>query len=140
MESKRCTKCKKNLLLEQFRMNKRTGQLTKQCIKCLVIGKKSKEKHKCSHGKQRSDCKDPICGGGGGAYCQHQKIRSSCKDCGGDGRCEHQRIRSKCRDCGGGAYCQHEKIRYTCKECKGGSICQHDKEENAIQWVILLML
>ena len=44
-ESKKCTQCKRTLLLEQFRMNKRTGQVTKQCIKCLDIAKKNKEKN-----------------------------------------------------------------------------------------------
>ena len=40
MESKQCTKCQKFLLFEEFNMNKRTGQYTKLCIKCLDIGKK----------------------------------------------------------------------------------------------------
>ena len=46
MESKQCTKCKRTLLFEEFKMNKRTGQVTKQCIKCIDIVKKSIEKHK----------------------------------------------------------------------------------------------
>ena len=59
-ESKKCTQCKRTLLLEQFRMNKRTGQVTKQCIKCLDIAKKSIEKHKCSHGKKKPWCKENV--------------------------------------------------------------------------------
>ena len=126
MESKQCTNCKRTLLLEQFRTNKRTCQVTKQCIKCLDTSKKSKEKRKCIHGKQRSDCKDPICGGGG-AYCQHQKRRSSCKECGGGQICEHNKIRSRCKECGGSQICKHNKIRSCCKDCGGSQICEHDR-------------
>jgi len=31
------------------------------------------------------------------ALCQHQRVRSQCKDCGGSGICEHQRQRSTCK-------------------------------------------
>ena len=122
-ESKQCTQCKRTHLLEQFRMHKQTGQVTKQCIKCLDIAKKSIEKNKCQHGKRKNLCKD--CGGS--EICQHQKIKSYCKDCGGAQICEHNRVRSSCKDCGGGSICEHQRIRSTCKNCGGGSICSHDK-------------
>jgi len=32
-------------------------------------------------------------------FCEHQRQRSQCKDCGGGSICEHQRQRSKCKDC-----------------------------------------
>ena len=38
----------------------------------------------------------------GSSICEHQRVRSTCKDCGGSSLCEHQRQRSKCKDCGGG--------------------------------------
>ena len=59
MESKQCTQCKRTLLLEQFKTNKRSSQVTKKCIKCFDIGKKSRETNKSQHGKQRRYCKDP---------------------------------------------------------------------------------
>ena len=123
-ESKQCTQCKRTLLLEQFRMNKQTGQVTKLCIKCLDIAKKSEEKNKCSHGKKKSKCK--ACGGG--SICEHQKRRCYCKECGGGSICEHQRIRSICKECKGVGICKHNPIKYTCKICGGNGICQHDKE------------
>ena len=123
-ESKICTQCKRTLLLEQFRMNKRTGQVTKQCIKCLDIAKKSIEKHKCSHGKKKPWCKE--CGGS--QICIHLRQRSTCKECGGSQICQHQRIRSICKECGGSQICEHYKVRSICKDCGGGSICQHTKE------------
>ena len=89
-------------------MNKRTGQVTKQCIKCLDIAKKSIEKHKCSHGK-----KNPWC-----------------KECGGSQICKHKKRRCYCKECGGGSICEHNHIKYTCKECRGASIniCQRKEK------------
>ena len=104
MESKQCTKCKRTLLFEEFKMNKRTGQVTKQCIKCIDIVKKSIEKHKCQHGKQKSQCKD--CGGIG--ICEHDRVRSICKECGGSQICEHDRVRSICKEC-----CEYTSLHYT---------------------------
>ena len=105
-ESKKCTQCKRTLLLEQFRMNKRTGQVTMQCINCLDRAKKSIEKHKCSHGKKKPWC----------------------KECGGSQICKHKKRRCYCKECGGASICEHNHIKYTCKECKGGGRCEHDKE------------
>ena len=31
--------------------------------------------------------------------CQHNRIRSQCKECGGVSICQHNRIRSKCKTC-----------------------------------------
>ena len=93
-----------------FKVNTRTGQYTKLCIKCLDTDKKSRE---CEHQKRRSRCKE--CGGG--SICEHQKRRSNCKACGGGEICEHQRIRSVCKECGGSQICQHKRIRSSCKIC-----------------------
>ena len=131
------------LLLEQFRMKKQTGQYTKLCIKCLDIAKKSKEKHKCLHGKHKSICK--ICEGS--AICEHQRIRSSCKECGGGGRCEHNRVRSSCKECEGGQICQHQKRRSICKICdptghlanvvrsRISIALKHNKEMHSIEYI-----
>ena len=123
MESRQCTKCKKTLLLDLFRMHQRTGQYTKYCINCLDNEKKYIEKNKCKHGKQRPKCKDPECDGGG-AFCNHGKQRYQCRDpqCEGGGSfCKHHNIqKSNCRDplCGGGgSFCTHNKIKYQCPIC-----------------------
>jgi len=39
---------------------------------------------------------EPVQGVDGGSICEHQRIRSQCKDCGGSAFCEHQRRRSRC--------------------------------------------
>ena len=94
-------------------MNKQTGQVTKKCIKCLDINKKSIDKNKCEHKRQRSVCKE--CGGS--SICGHNKIRTRCKKCNGGHICKHQRIRSVCKDCNGGGICGHDKQRRQCKIC-----------------------
>ena len=70
MTEKICIRCKKSLLLDQFRVNKRTGQLNKTCILCL-------EKKKCIHGRRKSRCKDCK----GSEICEHDRIKSQCKEC-----------------------------------------------------------
>ena len=39
--------------------------------------------------------------------CEHNRVRSYCKECGGGGLCLHNRVRSKCKDCGGSGICIH---------------------------------
>ena len=78
MESKRCTSCRKIILLEEFKI-KRTGRYTNQCIKCLLILPRNIEikTNVAIHERQRSKCRDPECGGGG-AFCKHGKYRFQC--------------------------------------------------------------
>jgi hypothetical protein len=46
--------------------------------------------------------------------------------------CEHDRVRSVCKECGGGSICEHGRVRSQCKECKGGaSICAHSMRKSA---------
>ena len=77
----------------------------------------------CEHNRQRSTCKQ--CGGS--SICEHDRQRSTCKQCGGGSICEHDRQRSTCKECGGSAICEHDRIRSACKECGGGSICEHNR-------------
>ena len=78
---------------------------------------------KCEHKRIRSTCKE--CGGS--QICQHDKVRSQCKECGGSQICQHNRERSRCKECGGSQICQHDKRRLHCKECGGSGICQHNR-------------
>ena len=78
----------------------------------------------CEHDRIRSQCRE--CGGS--HFCQHGRIRSICRECGGGSVCEHGRRRTQCRECRGGSICEHDKRRSTCKECNGSQICQHNKE------------
>jgi hypothetical protein len=80
----------------------------------------------CQHQRIRSMCKE--CGGP--SICQHQRQRSKCKECGGASICQHQRQKSRCKECGGPEICQHQRIRSTCKECGGASICQHQRRRS----------
>ena len=56
--------------------------------------------------------------------CEHNKIRSRCKACGGSQICEHNKIKSVCKDCGGGSICEHGKRRSCCGLCGGSKICK----------------
>ena len=104
---KQCTRCKKFLSFEKFRVNKKSGQLTKICIPCLEKKKLYGDPNKCEHGKQRC----------------------LCKDCKGSSICEHNKRKSECRQCGGSQICELKKIRSYCKACCGGCICLHNREK-----------
>ena len=60
MESKRCTTCRRTLLLDQFKMFDRHKYI-KMCLKCRDQTKKSIQKYACIHGKARFTCRDPEC-------------------------------------------------------------------------------
>jgi hypothetical protein len=77
----------------------------------------------CEHNRYRSSCKE--CGGG--AICEHNKVRSICKECGGGRICKHNRQRSQCKECGGSQICQHNRFHSYCKECGGSQICEHNR-------------
>jgi len=105
---------------------KSSGLVCKTCKRCRGYKKMLHEKNKCEHNRIRSQCKD--CGGG--AICEHNRIRSQCKDCGGSAICEHNRIKSRCKDCGGGGICEHNRIRSQCKDCGGSAICEHNRKKS----------
>ena len=50
--------------------------------------------------------------------CQHGRIRSQCKECGGSSICEHGRARCRCKECGGASICEHGRIY--CDEYESG--------------------
>jgi hypothetical protein len=71
------------------------------------------EKNKCNHGRLKSTCKE--CGGS--QICEHNRIKSQCKECGGGSICEHNRMKSQCKDCGGSSICEHNRRKSRCKDC-----------------------
>jgi hypothetical protein len=74
---------------------------------------------KCIHNKYPYFCKE--CGGGG--LCEHDKVRSTCKDC---DICPHNKLKSRCFECDGNEICEHKIRRSYCIECKGSEICEHN--------------
>ena len=106
----KCGKCKSYKYPSQFFKN---GRRLKTCDDCRRRSKESKERNKCEHGREKSQCKD--CGGS--CICEHGRQRSVCKECGGASICEHGKLRSTCKECGGGSICEHGKLRKTCKDC-----------------------
>lgn len=118
VNSQKCQRCKVNYTLDNFDL-KRNGNILKTCKRCL---KKTRENY-CNHNRRRNNCKD--CGGS--SICEHNRERSKCKDCGGSSICEHNRIKSICKDCGGASICEHNKRRANCIDCGGSAICEHNR-------------
>ena len=81
---------------------------------------------RCEHGRVRSTCKE--CGGS--QICEHGRVRSTCKECGGGSIFEHGRERYRCKECGGSGICEHGRERNKCKECDGSGICEHGRERS----------
>jgi hypothetical protein len=82
---------------------------------------------KCEHGRIKSQCKE--CGGA--SICEHRRRKSECKECGGTSICEHGRHKSKCKECGGASICEHGREKSKCKECGGASICEHGRQKSS---------
>ena len=113
-------------------VHKRQKSNCKQCSKTCPHGK---IKHfckpcggcmYCKHGKAKSLCR--LCKAlkkGGGSICEHDRARTTCKDCGGGSLCVHGKNKRKCRACGGKNLCTHGREKYSCKDCKGKAICEH---------------
>jgi hypothetical protein len=58
--------------------------------------------------------------------CEHKKIKSQCKECGGPGICEHKRRRSRCKDCGGSGICEHgQQVGCGCSMSVNASRFEH---------------
>ena len=112
VQRKKCNRCKMNMTLDKFN-KKRDDNYMKICIECNVKNRDYLRVFKCEHNRIKSRCKD--CGGG--SICEHNRIKSTCKDCGGSSICEHNRIKSQCKDCGGSSICEHNRIKSTCKYC-----------------------
>ncbi len=58
--------------------------------------------------------------------CEHDKQKTSCKECGGKGICEHNKHKAYCKECGGSALCEHGKQKRYCKECGGSALCKSE--------------
>ena len=91
--------------------------------------------NKCEHNRRKSSCKE--CGGSD--ICEHNKRKSVCKECGGASICEHKKRKSRCKECGGSEICEHNKTKYRCKECGGGEICEHNKRKDQCKDCNLLL-
>ena len=56
-------------------------------------------------------------------FCEHNKVRYTCKECHGSGICEHNKHKTICIECRGALICEHLKRRYICKICNNIKIC-----------------
>ena len=124
VKHEKCNRCKCWRLPEDFLNEK--GRKIKTCLKCRALCKIYIEKNKCEHNRIKSQCKE--CGGS--QICEHNRQKSKCKECGGASFCEHNRIKSQCKECGGNQICEHNIRKSKCKECGGGHICEHNRQKS----------
>lgn len=120
-QKKKCIRCKNEKQMNEFLSD--AGRTLKTCKRCRDLKNTNREKNKCIHNLQKSQC--PECGGT--STCVHKKIKWRCKDCGGKSLCEHGKRKDNCNLCGGPAFCEHQKQKRYCKECDGSGLCQHKK-------------
>ena len=106
-----CNKCKCYRYPSDFLNNK--GRTLKSCKNCRDLSAKSRERCKCPHGRQKSQCVE--CGGS--YICEHGKRKNQCVECCGTSICEHGKRKNTCVECGGALICEHNKQRDHCKEC-----------------------
>ena len=111
-ERQKCIRCKMNLTLDKFK-KKRDDTYQKMCNECLDKAKINREKNKCEHNRVKSRCKECK----GASICEHNRVKSSCKECGGSSICEHNRRKSRCKECKGASICEHNRLKSQCKEC-----------------------
>ena len=55
--------------------------------------------------------------------CEHNKIKQTCRECGGSQICKHNKWKAVCRECGGSLICKHNKLKYNCNQCNGSQLC-----------------
>ena len=124
-----CQPCEKEFYKKNGRWHCLCNKRANRCLnpKCKVLGIKlglSVGGSICEHNRVRSRCKE--CSGG--EMCEHNRRHSQCKECGGSEICKHNRERSKCKECGGSQICEHNRQRSQCKKCGGGNICEHNRQ------------
>ena len=103
----------------------------------------------CIHGKKKAyvcrKCRDYAAKKGMKkkfVFCDHDRQKALCKECGGSSLCEHGKQIPTCVECGGSGVCEHLTAKTGCKECKenetgeemtfyrdhsASSICEHLK-------------
>ena len=97
----------------------------------------------CPHGKWRK----LVQGVRWVSICEHGRLRSQCKECGGSqclrarswrsavqgvrwvSICEHGRSALSARSAVGASICEHGRVRSQCKECGGSGICEHGRSQ-----------
>ena len=50
-------------------------------------------------------------------FCEHEKYKYQCRECGGTQICQHNKRKPCCRECKGSQICPHKKIKRACKKC-----------------------
>jgi len=82
--------------MECFERKKdKIDEYNKCCKVCSAKRKESRDKKKCSHGRDKSKC--PECDGE--EICPHKKLFKYCVVCDGHSLCPHDRKKLQCKEC-----------------------------------------
>jgi len=84
------------LPIECFERKKdKIDEYNKCCKVCIAKRKISRDKSKCSHGRDKTKC--PDCDGPN--ICCHKKLLKYCIICDGHSLCPHDKMKSRCKEC-----------------------------------------
>ena len=75
----------------------------------------------CEHNKRKDHCIQ--CGGS--AVCKHNRYKATCVACKGSRICKHNKRKERCTICGGISICEHGTYKERCVPCNGSQICEH---------------
>ena len=118
----KCSGC----LIKRASFGYKKEDKNKFCKDCKLDGMVDIIHKKCEHNRRKSTCRDCK----GSSICEHNRVKSTCRDCKGSLICEHNKHKSKCKDCKGSSICEHNRVKSTCRDCKGSSICEHNKQKS----------
>lgn len=62
--------------------------------------------------------------------CEHNRVRTQCRECKGSAFCIHDRRKAYCKLCKGSQLCIHEVARDYCKQCHGKRLCVHKYQKS----------
>lgn len=134
-----CNVCKKEDFTINFEVERK---VLKSCKSCTERIRENRRKNKCTHGKDKSKCRECLGGSicahninryyckecsNGKAFCHHDKERRYCRECKGNKICPCGKQKNICRHHGGKIFCIHDKNKHFCKKCSGSQICVHNR-------------
>lgn len=110
INTRKCTRCKREKDISYFEKKKYNSKLFKSCIDC-------KAKRICKHGNIKYYCIH--CN----TKCIHDKVKSYCRICNTSILCKHQILKTNCVRCTRNICKRHGNIRNKCKLCTDPTLC-----------------
>ena len=64
-------------------------------------------------------------------FCNHDRLKYCCIECGGSRICSHGKYKQYCKECNGSGLCVHDKRIHMCKDCGGNYLCRHGNRRSS---------